>query len=127
MIAIGLIILVAGCGIAIYRDQEVEKETELDRDLRDLVRKVTTEFSSGSGALSISMLGTSSIDLKDERSAMIRVETMRGDELVIFLPDEETFQEMSENGKRSDIQRPHPVATDDGKVLPGKLEVTLIG
>jgi hypothetical protein len=127
MIAIGLIILIVGCGTAIYRDQEVEKETELDRDLRNLVREITTDFSSASGSLSISLLGTSSIDLEDGRSAKIRVETMEGDELVIFLPDEEAYQKMSDNGKRSEMWRSVPVATNDGKVLPGKLEVTLIG
>jgi hypothetical protein len=127
MIALGLIILIAGCGTAIYRDREVEKETELDKDLNDLMREITTEYNSGSGAVSISKLGISNIDLENGRSARIRVETMEGEELQIFLPDEETFLERSDNGKGSEIKKTVPVATDDGKVLPGKLEVTLIG
>lgn len=127
MIAFGLVIMVAGCGIAIYRDQEAEKETELDRDLKEMVREITTDFSSGSGALSISMLGSGSIEVDDDRSARIMVEIMDGNELVIFLPDEETYLEMSEKGKGSTMHRTVPVATDDGKVLPGKLEVTLNG
>lgn len=127
MIAFGLIILLAGCGIAVYRDQEAGKESELDRDLNRLARKITTEFSSGSGALSISMLGSSDIDIADDRSAMIRLETMDGDELVIHIPDEGTFLEMSDSGKGSSMQKNVPVVTDDGRVVPGKLEVTLNG
>ena len=127
MIALGLIILLVGCGVAVYRNQEQEKETELERDLKEMVRRITTDFGSGSGALSLSLLGSGEIDLEDDRSAMIRVETMDGDEVVIFLPDEETFIDMSENGEGPTLQRTVPVVTDDGRVLPGRLEVTMNG
>lgn len=126
LIAFGLIILLAGCGVAVYREQESGKETELERDLDRMVSNMITDHSSGSGALSLSKLGSSDIDLVDGRSARVHVETMDGDVLVIFLPDEETFLEM-ENENNPSAGRTLPVVTADGRVLPGRLEVTLNG
>jgi hypothetical protein len=127
MIAFGLVILVIGCSVAVYRDREAEKESELDRELMEMVNEITTDFAAGSGALSLTRLSTGTIRIDEGRSARIMVETMKGDELVIHIPDEGTFQEMTEDGKSSSMKKSVPVATNDGRVLPGKLEVTLLG
>jgi hypothetical protein len=126
MIAFGLVILVAGCGVAIYRQQEAEKETNIETDLIELVKSITKDYTSGSGAVSLGLLGSSDIQIDSERSARIHVETMDGDVLTLFIPDEETYNEMVDDAS-STTQRTIPVATDDGRVLPGKLEVTLNG
>jgi hypothetical protein len=126
MIVLGLIILIAGCGVAIQRHQEDRKEKELGSDLETLVDSVVNDHTAGSGALSLSLLSGSNIRLDEGRSARISVETMDGDVLVLFFPDEETFLQ-NEDDKSPSILRTLPVSTDDGRVLPGKLEVTLNG
>jgi len=128
LIALGLVILIAGCAVAVYRNGQAGTEKEKDRQADDIAVLIASDFGSGSGALSMTKLGAGyqDIDVKDGRSAMIHVETMDGDNITLYLPDKGTFED---NGNKdlSMASKVLPVFTDDGRVVPGKLEVTVVG
>ena len=120
--------MIAGCGVAVYRNGQSGDVNDRDRQTEDVIRSITSDFSSGSGALSMTRLGTGydRIEIKDGRTAMIQVQTMGGDGITLYIPDLDTFESM--NGEDTSIRsRFLPVSTDDGMVVPGRLEVTIIG
>ncbi|MGA1873370.1 MAG: hypothetical protein ACMUHY_06830 [Thermoplasmatota archaeon] len=128
MIAIGIVVLLAGCGVAVYRSGLEASGSGRDRELEDMVSEITSDFGSGSGALSMTKLGTGygMIGIKDGKSAMIFVETMDGDSLTLYIPDKETYEARYGDGSVHTSTKV-PISTDDGMVVPGKLEVTLVG
>ncbi|MBN1539243.1 MAG: hypothetical protein JW939_03795 [Candidatus Thermoplasmatota archaeon] len=128
LMAAGLVILMAGCGIAIYTNGNEDNLEDRDTEAEKLLETVSNGFVSGSGALSLSRLGSGydRIDVGSGRSAMIQVETMDGSGLTLYLPDKSTF-ERKDDGKGSSASRILPVSLDDGTAVPGRLEVVLVG
>jgi len=128
MIVLGLLILIAGCAVAVYRNGQAGTENDKDRQAEDIAGRIASDFGSGSGALSMTKLGAGyqDIGVKSGRSAMIHVETMDGDEITLYLPDKGTFEDNG-NKDMSTASRVLPVFTDDGRIIPGNLEVTVVG
>ncbi|MGA1793881.1 MAG: hypothetical protein ACMUHM_08020 [Thermoplasmatota archaeon] len=127
MIALGLVILIAGCAVAVYRSGQDGTGSE-DHQADDIARRITSDFGSGAGALSMTKLGAGyqNIEVADGKSVMIRVETMDGDEITLYLPDKDTFEENSDKAPSS-ANSSLPISTDDGRIVPGKLEVKVVG
>ncbi|MBN1389410.1 MAG: hypothetical protein JXA22_02090 [Candidatus Thermoplasmatota archaeon] len=126
--AAGLVVLLAGCSVAIYRSWHENDGPDRDSEAEDLLTTVSNDFISGSGALSLSRLasGYDRIDIGDGRSVRIRVETIDGSGLTIYIPDRETF-EKKDIGDTTPLIKVLPISMDDGRVIPGRLEVMLVG
>ncbi|MGA1820334.1 MAG: hypothetical protein ACMUHU_04920 [Thermoplasmatota archaeon] len=121
-------ILIAGCAVAVYRSGQDGAGSGGGNQADDIARSIASDFGSGAGALSMTKLGAGyqDIEVADGTSVMIRVETMDGDEITLYLPDKATF-EKDPNGDMSTVKNALPISTDDGRVVPGKLEVRVVG
>lgn len=128
LMTVGFVILLSGCGIAVYRSGHEDSSKDRDIEAEKVLERVSNSFISGSGALSLSGLdsGYDRIDMGGGRSAMIKVETMDGSGLTLYLPDKDTF-EKKDKGEGNTASRILPVSLDDGTVVPGRLEVVLVG
>jgi len=127
VIGLGLAALIAGCVTAVVRSDRDQREEELSNDADELLNLIITSY--GSPALWLQELSsdTSGMDTYlDGRSALVRVITMDGDGLEIYLPDRETFQDHQSEDSMT-RNKTISVALEDGRIRPGELEVTLNG
>ncbi len=123
IIAVGLMILVAGCSAALIRSgqdsRRASRDERADAFLEDLICLL------GSGAVSISILESepdSFKDLLDNRSARVVVNTMHDTGTTVYIPNRDAFED---GGDQSTSSRTVAVSFDDGRIIPGVLEVTL--
>jgi hypothetical protein len=131
IIMASLVVFAAGCAVAIYRDDQNDMEKELGSDSRMAVSRIISVYGGISGALSIRDLEAdpgrvSGMEPFKGRVAMVRLNIPDGAEITVKLPDEKTFDNdprIRENTQSEVI----PVETDPGRVVPGKLEVTVFG
>lgn len=131
VVAAGLLVLIAGCIVAVYRDREMDRETELGSQSRTAVPVLMASFGGTSGALSVDeMLSdpgrVSEMEPFDGRVARISLVLPEGEEITVLVPDETAFG--SHPKERENMHSEFvPVELSSATVIPGRIEVTLYG
>jgi hypothetical protein len=131
VLAAGLIIFLAGCTVAVYRDMEKDLDTELGSENRMAVPTLMSAYGSTSGALSITDLVSdparvSELEPFKGRVARIKVTSYEGLETEVKIPDTGTFDDHPKDRETMQAEL-IPVVLSTGKVVPARMEVTLFG
>ena len=128
-IAIGTLILLAGCGVAVFRADEERAERELETSSDLMIRKIVDIYSRGGLYISYPLMSSRpDLILEDEgvegRSGAITLSVIGQEDILIYLPDGvDTSGSHDERGTSSGLTV--PVEMGGGPVLPGGLEVVL--
>ncbi len=131
VVAAGLLVLIAGCIVAVYRDREMDRETELGSESRTALPVLMSSYGGTSGALSVDeMLSdperVSEIEPFEGKVARIRLILPDGEEITVLVPDESAFG--SHPKERENMHSEFvPVELSSATVIPGRIEVTLYG
>ncbi len=131
VVATGLVIFLAGCSIAVYLDNENDRDAELGTKTRLTVPVLMSTYSGASGALAIEELSTdpgrvSDMDPFDGRVALVRVILADQTEIIVKVPDTRSYDDHSKDRETMQIEHV-AVETSTGRILPARLEVTLFG
>jgi hypothetical protein len=131
VVAAGILVLVAGCIVAVYRDMEMDRETELGSQSRTALPVLMSSYGGTSGALSVDEMLSDPGRVADKepfdgRVARIRIEIPNGKEITVLVPDEAAFG--SHPRERENMHSEFvPVEISSGSVIPARIEVTLYG
>ncbi len=131
VVATGLVIFLAGCTIAVYMDNENDRDAELGTNTRLTVPVLMSAYGGTSGALAIEELSTdpdriSDMDPFDGRVALVRVILADQTEINVKVPDAGSYDDHSKDRETMQIEYV-AVETSTGTVLPARMEVTLFG
>ncbi len=128
-IAAGTLILLAGCGVAVFRadEERVERELETSSDL--VLRRIVDIYSRGGLHISYALMSSRpDLILEDEvvegRSGAITLCAIGQKDILIHLPDG-VDTSGSNDGSGTSSGLTVPVEMGGGPVLPGRLEVVL--
>ncbi|MEA3559690.1 MAG: hypothetical protein U9R75_10590 [Candidatus Thermoplasmatota archaeon] len=124
LISLGIAALITGSAVGMYRSREAQSTDALENDRSKLMDILTD-----SGQISISELeyrcgSLSENEIFDGRSARIELVTSDGDLFQYFIPDRESFIQLSDGSEQVSI-RYASIDQEDGRIVPGRLEVTL--
>lgn len=124
LITAGIIALVIGSVVAVSGANDERTVDDLETDC-----KVISDLIIGTGTISINtfdpqFLTTEEPDLFQGRSACIKISTLSGSTTIEYIPDLETFRSHG-SGKEERGSRTIPVNMNDGRIVPGELEVIL--
>lgn len=131
VLAIGIIVFLAGCGYAIYRDMEDEKNRDLQVSSENTIETLFQIYGQRSGAISLSGLETDPSALEDEgpfdgKVALIKIDTYDQREIEIKVPNEKDFDDHSRTREESSTEMV-PLDMGSGMIIPARMEVTIYG
>jgi len=129
IVAAGVIILLAGCSVAIYRESLDRKKVALRTDSHEAPSVLVSLYGGENGALSYSRLYSDPSLASDSepfagKVAEVRLTLPDGSQYEIFIPSEKEFEDHDRTISQS--QSTHvPLEIETGRVVPAFMEVTL--
>jgi hypothetical protein len=124
-------LFLGGCVIALVREGLSDRNASLERSSVDIIELVVRTYGSDEGPISLSLfisepgllLSNSEVEGWTGRASLT---VMGSDTFHIHFPDRESFHTADEASSRAE-RRVVPVSLGDGSVVPGVLEVVVLG
>jgi len=128
---IGTIVLFAGCAVGVLRERSEERQQEFKNDNRDRIGALIAAYPGDNGGISLSLLlvdpsSLSSVEGFSGRTGKLVLTPMGMDSVILFFPDQATFDNAF-SVQQFSSKDTVAVSVESGHVLPGTLEVVLVG
>jgi hypothetical protein len=131
IIILGAIVFLGGCTAAVIRESLNDRDRRLAVESADILDLVISTYGSEGGPLSLTsfvyqpdlLLNRSELDGSIGRAII----SIQGPDIYrLYFPDEESFGSAGTSTSRT-TQKVIAVSMGDGRVVPGRLEVTTVG
>ncbi len=131
VLIVASLVLIGGCVVAVLREKVSDGNEGLKRSSIDIMEVVIGTYGSYGGPISLTLfisepdllLSRSELDGRTGRSSLM----VNGqDPHHIYFPDEEGFRSGGTTSAKT-YSKPIAVNMGDGRVVPGRLEVVIVG
>lgn len=131
ILSVAALVFMGGCVAAVVRESLSDRYEGLERSSDDILEIVVRTYGSDGGSLSLTLFIAEpdllrSQDGVDGRTGRASLEVEGGGTYIIHFPDRERFERTGTDTARTNSMTV-PVRAVDGSVVPGRLEVVVVG